>query len=101
MSTSCRLCGGPCKEVFVLNHAVVYRCLDSSCDLRFADPQLGDKELERAYGAYYYPSEGSERQIFEATPERVLKQMFQSLDSERGPLRGLRLLDFGFGNGEL
>jgi 2-polyprenyl-3-methyl-5-hydroxy-6-metoxy-1,4-benzoquinol methylase len=70
--------------------------------LKFADPQLNEKDLAQAYTDHYYPSNGNGgRATYENTPEEILRQTFGKADAEQGPLSGKSLLDFGCGVGRL
>ena len=100
--STCRLCGGLARLAFRLSHTDVYRCLASECGLHFAEPQLADSDLQRAYMELYYPGLRADGQpTFEPSPVPVLKQLVRGLIGQTGSLGGMRLLDFGCGTGEL
>src|SRR5262249_13182917 len=58
----CPLCHQPRRLVFELPHTTVWQCTAPDCGLRFADPQLSDGELARAYRELYYPT-GEQQEI--------------------------------------
>jgi 2-polyprenyl-3-methyl-5-hydroxy-6-metoxy-1,4-benzoquinol methylase len=100
--TKCRLCGSESKKHFLLPHATTWRCGALDCGLEFADPQLDEAALARAYSDLYYPVSGNFSEIqFENTPDHVLRQFFQNLQERIGSLQGLSLLDYGCGRGAL
>ena len=99
---SCPLCGGKAIKRFELAHTTVWRCRATGCGLQFADPQLDEINLARAYTKHYYPLNGNGSEVhYENTPEEILRQMFGKARAKFGPLAGKRLLDFGCGVGRL
>jgi len=98
----CPLCGSPAAPALPLAQTTVRACESKDCGLRFADPQPTEEELGLAYTNLYYPGKEKEQAVrFENTPVETLRQVFEGLESRRGNLRGLRLLDFGCGRGPL
>jgi SAM-dependent methyltransferase len=70
--------------------------------LLFAYPQLDDKRLAEAYGLHYYPASGKGNiAVYENTPVGILRQTFDRVEAELGPLSEKKLLDFGCGVGRL
>jgi 2-polyprenyl-3-methyl-5-hydroxy-6-metoxy-1,4-benzoquinol methylase len=103
---TCPLCKREVIRRFELGHTIVYQCAAAGCRLLFSDPQLDDSELARAYERHYYPSTGNgngngNKSIYENTPEEILIQTFERLNSQFGPLAGKNLLDYGCGIGRL
>jgi cyclopropane fatty-acyl-phospholipid synthase-like methyltransferase len=84
-----------------LPHTEVWKCLNPSCALMFAFPQLDDLALGAAYQNFYYPAPDTGIAAYENTPEQILRQAFDKAEAELGPLAGKSLLDFGCGVGAL
>ncbi len=84
-----------------LPHTEVRKCLNPSCALMFASPQLDDLALGAAYQKFYYPAPDTGIAAYQNTPEQILRQTFDKAEAELGPLAGKRLLDFGCGVGGL
>jgi len=84
-----------------LPHTEVRKCLNPSCALMFAFPQLDDLALGAAYQKFYYPAPDKGIAAYQNTPEQILRQTFDKAEAELGPLAGKRLLDFGCGVGRL
>jgi SAM-dependent methyltransferase len=84
-----------------LPHTEVRKCLNPSCALMFAFPQLDDLALGAAYQKFYYPASDTGIAAYQNTPEQILRQTFDKAAAELGPLAGKRLLDFGCGVGRL
>ena len=84
-----------------LPHTEVRKCLNPSCALMFAFPQLDDLALGAAYQKFYYPAPDTGIAAYQNTPEQILQQIFDKAAAELGPLAGKRLLDFGCGVGRL
>ena len=84
-----------------LPHTEVRKCLNPSCALMFAFPQLDDLALGAAYQKFYYPAPDTGIVAYHNTPEQILQQTFDKAEAELGPLAGKRLLDFGCGVGRL
>ena len=84
-----------------LPHTEVRKCLNPSCALMFAFPQLDDLALGAAYQKFYYPAPDTGVAAYQNTPEQILRQTFDKAEAELGPLAGKRLLDFGCGVGRL
>jgi glycosyltransferase involved in cell wall biosynthesis/2-polyprenyl-3-methyl-5-hydroxy-6-metoxy-1,4-benzoquinol methylase len=98
----CRFCGNVAVFKFQLRHTSVWECASDDCRLQFADPQLSDETLARAYREHYYPSrEHGEVQGYENTPKEILRQTFAITEGLIGSLAGRRLLDVGCGLGRL
>jgi 2-polyprenyl-3-methyl-5-hydroxy-6-metoxy-1,4-benzoquinol methylase len=98
----CPLCGVPAILQFHLEHTQVWNCTDDKCGLQFADPQLDEGNLVRAYHQFYYPAGNNGSKVrFEETPGVVLHQMLYQLAGRLGSLEGLRILDYGCGRGAL
>jgi 2-polyprenyl-3-methyl-5-hydroxy-6-metoxy-1,4-benzoquinol methylase len=74
----------------------IYRCVDPGCRLEFVWPQPSDTELEHHYATHYY---GEAAASYENTPRDALTQILGALESRLGPVRGMRVLDFGSGVG--
>jgi SAM-dependent methyltransferase len=101
-SRNCPLCGHPGTPTLSLKHAVVWECTAVDCTLQFADPQLSEQELERAYTDFYYPTEeGAQEARYGNTPDDTFRQVFRKMRARLGDLTGLRLLDYGCGRGAL
>ena len=101
-ATQCPLCEHSSRAVLTLAHARVWQCTNDRCGLQFADPQLNEEELARAYTKLYYPANGSKEGIcFDNTPEETFYQLFQKLEARIGSLKGRRVLDYGCGRGVL
>lgn len=99
---SCPLCDGKADRRWKLPHTVIWRCRRNDCGLEFASPQLEHRELASIYSALYYPSMRDNGAVScEGTSESVLHQVLPQLEASLGPLRGLRLLDYGCGWGAL
>ena len=100
--TKCPLCGSGTKKHLLLPHTTTWRCGALDCGLEFADPQLDDAALARAYSDLYYPVNGDFSEVqFENTPDDVLRQFFRLLETRIGRLQSMRLLDYGCGRGAL
>jgi len=100
----CPFCRSGASQRFQLAHTIVWKCAVSDCGLQFADPQLGETDLVRAYKERYYPSNGNgngNAHVYENTPPEILRQTFEEVEAELGPLKGKSLLDFGCGVGGL
>ncbi len=98
----CPLCGHSAARHLLLVHTTVWRCAAPDCGLAFAVPQLDEEALARFYADLYYPANGNGREVrFENTPDSILRQVFQKLESRFDSLGGLRLLDYGCGRGPL
>ena len=97
----CPLCGESTKNCMRLPHTEVRKCLNPSCALMFAFPQLDDLALGAAYQKFYYPAPDTGIAAYENTPEQILRQTFDKAEAELGPLAGKSLLDFGCGVGAL
>jgi 2-polyprenyl-3-methyl-5-hydroxy-6-metoxy-1,4-benzoquinol methylase len=98
----CPFCRSDAGRRFELAHTVVWKCRAADCGLQFADPQLDEIDLARAYAKHYYPSNGNGSDVdYENTPEEILGQTFQEAHVKFGPLAGKNLLDFGCGVGKL
>src|SRR5260370_3775207 len=97
----CPLCGESTKNCMRLPHTEVRKCLNPSCALMFAFPQLDDLALGAAYQKFYYPAPDTGIAAYENTPEQILRQTFDKAEAELGPLAGKSLLDFGYGVGAL
>jgi SAM-dependent methyltransferase len=98
----CPLCRGEAIKRFELAHTIVWRCRAAGCGLQFADPQMDELNLARAYTKHYYPSNGNGSEVdYENTPEEILRQTFGEARAKFGPLAGKKLLDFGCGFGRL
>src|SRR6266851_4327565 len=97
----CPLCGESTKNCMRLPHTEVRKCLNPSCALMFAFPQLDDLALGAAYQKFYYPTPDTGIAAYENTPEQILRQTFDKAEAELGPLAGKSLLDFGCGVGAL
>jgi DNA-directed RNA polymerase subunit RPC12/RpoP len=75
----CSLCGHAAARHFSLAHTVVWKCAAADCGLQFADPQLEEKDLARAYTDLYYPSKENGREIrCENTPASVFRPAIAS-----------------------
>jgi len=99
---SCPFCRSQVSRRFELAHTIVWKCRAPDCGLQFADPQLDETDLVRAYTKHYYPSNGNGSVAsYENTPEEILRQTFQEAHAKFGPLAGRKLLDFGCGVGKL
>lgn len=96
----CPLCGREATAHLPLQHTTVYKCTGTECRLLFSDPQLDDASLIRAYQQHYYPTNGGAAS-YENTPKEILRQTFDQVSSQFGPLSGKKLLDYGCGNGTL
>ncbi len=100
--TACPSCNGEAKPLMGLAHTSVWECSGADCGLQFANPQLTDEELTRAYTDYYYPTTDIGQSVrYENTPETLLRQLFLQLQQRIGPLKDLRMLDYGCGRGAL
>jgi len=100
--TKCPLCHNRAAQRFRLAHTVVWSCMSSGCRLQFAFPQLEDDALARAYEEHYYPTNDSgAANVYENTPDEVLRQALDRARSTLGPLKGKSMLDFGCGVGRL
>jgi 2-polyprenyl-3-methyl-5-hydroxy-6-metoxy-1,4-benzoquinol methylase len=100
--TQCPLCHAEASCRFGLGHTTVWGCTSRVCGLLFADPQLDDRSMADAYASHYYPSNGNgSAAVYENTPEAILRQTFQKVDAEVGPIGEKSLLDFGCGVGGL
>jgi SAM-dependent methyltransferase len=100
--TRCPTCNSPSHLAMRLAHTSVWKCSGLECGLRFANPQLGAEALSQAYADYYYPAQSKGACIrYEGTPEALLQQFYSQLQGRIGPLRGMRMLDYGCGNGAL
>lgn len=100
--TDCPLCKGQSHETLHLLHTTVWECLNSRCKLRFAAPQLDDKQLQAAYVKHYYPrSDKTTAEIWENTPMAILHQVFGFAIRQFGEVAGKSLLDYGCGKGNL
>jgi 2-polyprenyl-3-methyl-5-hydroxy-6-metoxy-1,4-benzoquinol methylase len=100
--TMCPLCGGRAVRRFELAHTSVWKCTAGRCALQFANPQLDEDALARAYAKHYYPSNGNGSEpTYENTPEEILRQTFSEALAKFGPLTGKKLLDLGCGIGGL
>lgn len=100
--THCPLCNSGATRHLTLVHTSVWECAAPDCGLEFAVPQLDKEALARAYADLYYPANRNGREVrFENTPDSILRQVFQKLESHFDSLRGLRLLDYGCGRGAL
>lgn len=98
----CPLCCCSAEHCISLAHTDVWRCLAAGCGLRFAAPQPSQAELTRAYTELYYPGcEAVSEGLLENTPDVVVRQVFQHLETRVGGLKGKRLLDYGCGRGHL
>jgi 2-polyprenyl-3-methyl-5-hydroxy-6-metoxy-1,4-benzoquinol methylase len=98
----CPFCRNEASRRFELAHTVVWKCRAADCGLQFADPQLDEIDLARAYAKHYYPSSRNGSDVdYENTPEEILRQTFQRAHAKFGPLAGKNLLDFGCGIGKL
>jgi SAM-dependent methyltransferase len=100
-ANNCPLCGNHAKNHLRLSHTGVRKCLSPSCGLLFAFPQLDDVALGAAYQKFYYPDRVTGVAIYENTPEEILRQTFDRVELEFGPLAGKKLLDLGCGVGRL
>ena len=100
-ANNCPLCGNNAKDHLRLSHTGVRKCLSPSCGLLFAFPQLDDVALGAAYQKFYYPDRVTGVAIYENTPEEILRQTFDRVELELGPLAGKKLLDLGCGIGRL
>lgn len=99
---ACPLCGYPAARDLALAHTIVWKCTALDCGLQYANPQLTEKDLARAYTELYYPGKENAREVrFENTPDDILRQVFSQLETRLGNLQGLRLLDYGCGRGPL
>lgn len=73
----CPLCGSEANKRFDLAHTSVWACGSDECRLQFANPQLDEQMLARAYAKYYYPPDESiGGAMYENTPEEILRQTF-------------------------
>lgn len=100
--TQCPLCHTEASCRFGLEHTTVWGCTSRVCGLLFADPQLDESSLTNAYAKHYYPTNGNgTKPIYENTPEQILRQTFEKVDAEVGPIAEKSLLDFGCGVGGL
>jgi 2-polyprenyl-3-methyl-5-hydroxy-6-metoxy-1,4-benzoquinol methylase len=97
----CPVCAGVGKEMLMMPHTRIVRCLNRQCGLKYAVPQLDPESLNAAYRELYYPSSDKEKLVYENTPLEILEQTFDKLERTIGPLSGRRLLDFGCGVGKL
>ena len=98
----CPLCQAETRRRFGLKHTGVWECVSRFCGLLFAYPQLDDKRLAEAYGLHYYPASGKGNiAVYENTPVGILRQTFDRVEAELGPLSEKKLLDFGCGVGRL
>src|SRR5258708_39866810 len=88
----CPLCGESARNCMRLPHTEVWKCLNPSCALMFAFPQLDDLALGAAYQNFYYPAPDTGIAAYENTPERILRQAFDKAEAEFGPLAGKSLL---------
>jgi 2-polyprenyl-3-methyl-5-hydroxy-6-metoxy-1,4-benzoquinol methylase len=98
---ACPLCGLVSRRKAVLPHTGLQRCVGAGCGLLFAFPQLNDVALDAAYRKHYYPDDRRGMAEYENTPCEILDQTFGKLETEKGPLAGKTLLDFGCGVGRL
>lgn len=99
---NCPLCRYETVRHLQLSHTTIWRCRASNCGLEFASPQLDEDELRRIYAATYYPSTDNTRPVeYEPTYDSVARQVFLQLEGSLGPLKGLKLLDYGCGRGPL
>src|SRR5260370_8453025 len=97
----CPLCGESARNCMRLPHTEVWKCLNPSCALMFAFPQLDDLALGAAYQNFYYPAPDTGIAAYENTPEQILRQAFDKAEGKLGPLAGKNLLAFGCGVGGL
>src|SRR5258708_8815297 len=97
----CPLCGESTRNCMRLPHTEVRKCLNPSCALMFAFPQLDDLALGAAYQKFYYPAPDTGIAAYENTPEQILRQTFDKAEAELGPLAGKSMLDLGCGVGVL
>jgi 2-polyprenyl-3-methyl-5-hydroxy-6-metoxy-1,4-benzoquinol methylase len=101
MAPACKLCGNAAKRELILQHTVVWKCLNNTCQLQFCDPQPDPVQLSEAYSHFYYPkTEEARGPIFENTTAEFFRELFAFLDVKFGNSRG-RCLDFGCGRGNL
>ncbi len=99
---SCPLCGSEAIRELKLSHTEIWKCRANNCRLEFASPQPEDHVLERAYRTLLYPATGDSHPVMhEGTPDSVLREVLPQLEAAVGPLKGLRLLDYGCGRGQL
>jgi 2-polyprenyl-3-methyl-5-hydroxy-6-metoxy-1,4-benzoquinol methylase len=99
---SCVLCGNEAVRELRLSHTVIWRCRANDCGLEFASPQLDDDILAHAYRTLLYPAtDDSHAAMYEGTPDSVFREVLPQLEARLGPLKGLRLLDYGCGRGQL
>ncbi len=84
----------------VLPHTTVRCCRSAACQLQFADPQLDDEVLARAYATLYYPDAGA-RSALSPTPDEDLRELLHMLEARYGSIAGRRVLDYGCGAGPL
>ena len=97
----CPLCAQLTTERLAPAHARVLQCLNPLCGLMFAFPQLDDRELAAAYKKFYYPGSDTSLAVYANTPGEILRQTFDRVAADMGPLAGKNLLDFGCGIGRL
>jgi SAM-dependent methyltransferase len=101
-TAKCNLCSSPASVQLSLPHTSVWRCENPLCNLEFAYPQPDEFQLRSAYTQLYYPIDNGEHVVpYENTPEFILRQVFQKIDSNFGPLAGKTILDYGCGTGAL
>jgi len=80
----------------------VLRCSASSCRVEFLHPSPTSEELRVLYQTVYYPADGATNgNVYLNTPPQVAEGLVTTLRAHLGGLRGLRVLDFGAGIGEL
>jgi SAM-dependent methyltransferase len=100
-SAVCPLCRSGSSKWFRLEHTSLYGCRNPRCQLQFANPQLDDESLGRAYEQFYYPAEGTYAPILENATERTVRQLLDAVAVASISPAGKRVLDYGCGFGTL
>jgi SAM-dependent methyltransferase len=96
---TCPLCRCKATNYLRAAHTEVLKCLNHSCELRFAYPQLDEGELAGAYRQFYYPENDRNVVTYASTDQEIFAQLFAEAQTRLGELSGKSLLDFGCGLG--